>query len=139
MELEELHARVVGDADKCATKARKLSTLVVGISNVLVDLGMLEVHEAKLAEEQAQSLYPFDRWDLPAELEEFHVCVAGDADECATKAGKLSMLVVGISNALVDLGMLPIQDIPQLPKMAQDVLAVASHPRVPVRGARFRR
>jgi hypothetical protein len=139
MELEELHARVVGDADKCATKARKLSTLVVGISNVLVDLGMLEVHEAKLAEEQAQSLYPFDRWDLPAELEEFRVCVAGDADECATKAGKLSMLVVGISNALVDLGMLPIQDIPQLPKMAQEVLAVASHPRVPVRGARFRR
>jgi hypothetical protein len=51
MELEELHARVVRDVDKCATKARKLLTLVVGISYVLVDLGMLEVHEAKLAEE----------------------------------------------------------------------------------------
>jgi hypothetical protein len=31
-----------------------------------------------------------------------------------------------ISNDLVDLGTLPIQDIPQLPKMAQNVLAVAS-------------
>jgi hypothetical protein len=28
----------------------------------------------------------------------------GSEDECAAKAGKLSMLVVGISNALVDLG-----------------------------------
>jgi hypothetical protein len=33
-------------------------------------------------------------------------------DERATEAGKLSMLVIGISNALVDLGMLPIRDIP---------------------------
>jgi hypothetical protein len=38
--------------------------------------------------------------------------------ERVAKAGKLSMLVVGISNALVDLGMLPIRDIPQLPKIA---------------------
>jgi hypothetical protein len=28
-----------------------------------------------------------------------------------------------ISNALVDLGLLPIQDIPQLPRLAQEVLA----------------
>jgi hypothetical protein len=31
---------------------------------------------------------------------------------------------VGISNALVDLGMLPVQDIPQLPKLAREVLIV---------------
>jgi hypothetical protein len=35
-------------------------------------------------------------------------------------------LVVGISNALVELGMLPVQDIPQLPKSAQENLTVAS-------------
>jgi hypothetical protein len=42
-----------------------------------------------------------------------------------TKAGQLSWLVVEISNALADLGMLPIQDIPQLSKLAQEVLTVA--------------
>jgi hypothetical protein len=35
-----------------------------------------------------------------------------------TKAGQLSWLVVEISNALADLGMLPVQDIPQLSKLA---------------------
>jgi hypothetical protein len=35
------------------------------------------------------------------------------------------MLVVGISNALVDLEMLPIWDIPQLPKIAQKILTAA--------------
>jgi hypothetical protein len=38
---------------------------------------------------------------------------------------RLSHRVVGISNALADLGMLPIQDIPQLPKSAWEVLSVA--------------
>jgi hypothetical protein len=40
----------------------------------------------------------------------------------AVEVGELSALVVEASNALVDLEMLPIQDIPQLPKMAQEVL-----------------
>jgi hypothetical protein len=40
-------------------------------------------------------------------------------------AGRLSQLVMGISNALVDLGMLPVQDIPELPKSAWEVLTVA--------------
>jgi hypothetical protein len=35
------------------------------------------------------------------------------------------MLVVGISNALVDLGMQPIRDISQLLKTAQEILTVA--------------
>jgi hypothetical protein len=39
---------------------------------------------------------------------------------------RLSQLVVGITNALVDLGMLPIQDIPQLLKSAREVLTAAS-------------
>jgi hypothetical protein len=33
---------------------------------------------------------------------------------------------VGIFNSLVDLGMMPIQDIPQLPKSSQEVLPTAS-------------
>jgi hypothetical protein len=47
-------------------------------------------------------------------------------DERVAEAGKLSKLVMEISNALVDPRMLPIQDIPQLLKLAQEVLAVAS-------------
>jgi hypothetical protein len=43
-------------------------------------------------------------------------------DEHATEAGEPSALVVEASNALVDLRMLPIQDIPHLPTMAQKVL-----------------
>jgi hypothetical protein len=38
--------------------------------------------------------------------------VDGINGECTTEAGRLSQQVMGISNALVDLGMLPIQDIP---------------------------
>jgi hypothetical protein len=44
-------------------------------------------------------------------------------DECATEATKT--LAMGISNALVDLKMLPIWNISQLPEAAQEVLAVA--------------
>jgi hypothetical protein len=59
------------------------------------------------------------------ELEELHACVAGVKDERAIEAGKLSKLVVEISNSLVDLLTLPVRDIPQLPKSAQVVLAAA--------------
>jgi hypothetical protein len=51
--------------------------------------------------------------------------VTGIEDERTAEAGKLSMWVVGISNALVDLEMLSIWYIPQLLKMAQEVLVVA--------------
>jgi hypothetical protein len=68
----------------------------------------LEVREMKLVEEQARGLHSFDKRDLSAKLEELHLHVAGVEDERAAEAGKLSMLVVGISNALVDVGMLPI-------------------------------
>jgi hypothetical protein len=71
----------------------------------------LEVHEAKLAEEQARGMHPIDGRDLLAELEKLRMRVAGVEDKHSTEAGKLLMLVMGISNALVDLGKLPIQDI----------------------------
>jgi hypothetical protein len=72
----------------------------------------LEVREVKVVVEQACGLDSFDGRDLSTELEEIHTCVAGVKDECITEAGKLLKLVVEISNALVDLGMLPIRDIP---------------------------
>jgi hypothetical protein len=85
----------------------------------------LEVCEAKLAKEHARGLYSFDGRDLPGKLEELHTRVAEFVDERTTEAGKLLTLVVGITNALVDHGMLPIRDIPLLLKMPQEVLAAA--------------
>jgi hypothetical protein len=70
------------------------------------------VQEAILAEEQVRGLHPFDRWDLSVELGEIRAHMDGIEGECTTEAGQLSQLVVGISNTLVNLGMLPIQNIP---------------------------
>jgi hypothetical protein len=86
----------------------------------------MEVWEVKLVKEQVRCLHSFDRQDLPTELEDIHVRVARVEDECIVEARELSPLVMEISNALVDLGMLSIWDIPQLPRMAQEVLVVAS-------------
>jgi hypothetical protein len=58
-------------------------------------------------------------------LLELHACVDGVEDERATEAKKLLTLVMGISNLLVDLELLPIRYIPQLSKTVQEVLAVA--------------
>jgi hypothetical protein len=58
------------------------------------------------------------------ELEKLHAHVDRVEDEHVTEAEKLSTLVVGISNAPVDLGMLLIRDIPQLPKLVHEVLTV---------------
>jgi hypothetical protein len=77
----------------------------------------LQMQEAILAEEQAHGLHPFDRQDLSVELEEIRARVDEIKGECAAEAGQLSQLVVEISNALVNIGMLPVQDI--LPTSAQ--------------------
>jgi hypothetical protein len=82
----------------------------------------LEVCEVKLVEEQACGMHFFNGWDLLAEMEALHVHIARVEDEHTTEAGEMSVLVIEGSNALVDLGMLPIRDIPQLPKMAQEIL-----------------
>jgi hypothetical protein len=85
----------------------------------------MEVQEVILAEDQARGLHPFDGWDLSAELEEIHARVDGIAGEHVAEARRLSQLAVGISNALVNLGMLHIWDIPLFLKSAQEVLTVA--------------
>jgi hypothetical protein len=59
------------------------------------------------------------------ELDKTCACMDRINDECASEAERLLQLVLGISNALVDLGMLPVQDILQLPKSAREVLPMA--------------
>jgi hypothetical protein len=68
-------------------------------------------------------LHPFDRRDLSAELGEIRAPMVRIEVESAAEAGQLSQLVMEISNALVDLGMLPIQNIHHLPKSIQEAQA----------------
>jgi hypothetical protein len=86
----------------------------------------LEWREEKLAEEPARCLYSFDGRGLSAELEELCECVAGVENERAAEAVQLSRSIMEISDALVDLGMFLIQDIPTQLRSAQDVLTVVS-------------
>jgi hypothetical protein len=72
----------------------------------------LELQGAMQAEEQVCELHSFDWWDLSTELEELHVSVAEVEGEHAAEAGELSALVIEASNALVDLGMLHIWEVP---------------------------
>jgi hypothetical protein len=86
----------------------------------------LERREKKLSEEQTRGLHSFDGRDLSMELEELHEHVVGVECERAIEVMQLSRSVMEISNALVDLGMFPIQDIPVQLRSVQDVLTAAS-------------
>jgi hypothetical protein len=55
-------------------------------------------------------------------LERLHECVARVEDDRAVEAGQLSWSVRDISDALVDLNVLPIQDNPLQPQSTKDVL-----------------
>jgi hypothetical protein len=60
------------------------------------------------------------------ELEELRERMAGVENEFATEAMQLSRSVMEISDALVDLGVFPIRDIPLQPRSAQDVMTAVS-------------
>jgi exosome complex RNA-binding protein Csl4 len=83
------------------------------------------VQEVIPTEKKERDLHSFYGRDLLAKLEEIRSHVDRIAGEHNVEAGQLSQLVVGILNALVNLGMLPIQDIPQLSKSAEIVLTAA--------------
>jgi hypothetical protein len=78
-----------------------------------------------LEKEQAHGLHSFNGRDLLAELEELRERVAGVESDRATENMTLSWSVMGISDALVDLSMFPIREMPEHLKSAQDVLTVA--------------
>jgi hypothetical protein len=71
----------------------------------------LEVQEAILAKEQKRELHPPDGRDLSAELGKTRARVDRINGEHAID-------VMGIFNALVSLGLLPVQDVPQLQNSA---------------------
>jgi hypothetical protein len=67
----------------------------------------LEVHEVILVEELEHGLHSSDGWDLLVELDKAHALANGITDACAVEAMRQSQRVMGFSNAMVDLGMLP--------------------------------
>jgi hypothetical protein len=85
----------------------------------------LERREEMLSEEMTCGLYSYAGQDLSARLEVLRACIAGVEDERAAEAVGLSWLVTGISDALVDLGVFPIWDIPRHLKSAHGVLGMA--------------
>jgi hypothetical protein len=105
-------------------------------SKQLTDLGrMLEEHEiplcmqgmeAILSKELERSLHPSDGRDLSVAPNKAHTSVNGIDGEHATEAERLSWQVVRIFSVLVNLGMLPVQDIQQCPKAAQEVLPLVN-------------
>jgi hypothetical protein len=80
------------------------------------------VREAILAEELECGLHPTNGRDLSTEMDKARARVARIDGERAAEAKQLSQRVMRISNVLVNLGQLPVQDIPQLPKSAQEVM-----------------
>jgi hypothetical protein len=50
--------------------------------------------------------------------------MVGIEDERATEVVGLSRLVMEITDALINVGLFPIWDIPRLPKLTQEVLAL---------------
>jgi hypothetical protein len=76
-------------------------------------------------EERVHGLHSFDGRGLLAGLEEVRLCMARIEDERTTEAMRLSRLVMEIPDALIDLWVFPVWDIPLLLKSAQEVLALA--------------
>jgi hypothetical protein len=82
------------------------------------------VWETIKAEELERGMYRTDEPDLSAELDKARVRVDRIDNEHAVEVKQLSQWVMRISSIMFDLGLLPIQDIPQLLKSAQEVLLV---------------
>jgi hypothetical protein len=75
-----------------------------------------------LLEELNHGLHPSNGRDLSAELDEACACMNRINGERAAEAERLSQLVMRIFGVLTNQGMLPIQNIPQLPNLARQVL-----------------
>jgi hypothetical protein len=84
--------------------------------------------KAALVEAQARAHNLWDNQDLLAELVELRDCLGGVLVYRVTEAEVLTALVADISTVLVDLGLAPIQGIPQVPNKARVVLKAMGVP-----------
>jgi hypothetical protein len=84
------------------------------------------VCEEILAEDLERDLDHPDGCDLPGELGETRAWVHGIASDQAIEVGRLSRQLVWLAGILTNLGLSPIEDIPQLLKTTQDALPVVA-------------
>jgi hypothetical protein len=82
----------------------------------------LEHQDERLTADQVRGLHPSIRRNLSLKLGELWERVAGVRDDRAVEGEQLSQLTMAISDALVDLNVLPIQGIPVQPQSAKGVL-----------------
>jgi hypothetical protein len=75
-----------------------------------------------MAGELERDLHHPDGQDLPVEQDETHGQVHGIAGDRADEAEWLLRQLVWEASVLIDLELPPIEDIPHLPKIAQDAL-----------------
>jgi hypothetical protein len=111
-------------ASKSQSKWRKALRLMLDERATLLGLQEMDlgVHEAILVKELERSLHHPDWRDMPVELDKTHAWVHGIADDRAAKAGRMLRRLVWVAGVLINLGLSPIDDIPQLLKIAQDAL-----------------
>jgi hypothetical protein len=87
---------------------------------------LLGLQDTDLEVELERDLHPSDRRDLSVELDKARTSVNRMDDDRAAEAERLSWQVVHVASIVVDLGMLPVEDIPQLPKTDEQVLSVVA-------------
>jgi hypothetical protein len=82
----------------------------------------LEVHEVILAKELERGQRPSDGQDMLAELKKICTHVDRINVDRVAEAERLSQQVMRVAGILVDLGLPPVEHIPQLLRTAQEVL-----------------
>jgi hypothetical protein len=107
---------------------KELTDLCQALEECQILLGLqetdLEVREVILVEELEPVLHPPNGQDLLAKLDKAPARVNRIDVQRTAEAERLSCQVMRIFGALVDLGMLPIQNIPQLLKSPREVFLV---------------
>jgi hypothetical protein len=86
----------------------------------------LEVHEVILVEELEHDLHHLEGRDLPLELYKARAWANEIADNRVGKVERQSRKLVQVAGVLINLGLPPIEDIPQLPKIVWDTLVAVA-------------
>jgi hypothetical protein len=86
----------------------------------------VEMHEEIVVKELERGLHRSDGCDLPVKLHKAHAWANEIAGDQAAEAERLSRQLMWVASVLIYLGLPPIEDIPQLPKIVQDALTVVA-------------
>jgi hypothetical protein len=112
------------------SQSERRKALHQGLDDRVALLGLqemdLEVCVAIVVEELERSLRYLHRRDLPVKLYKARTRANEIASDRVAKAERLSRQLMRVAGVLIDLGLPPIEDIPQLPKTVRDALTVVA-------------